>query len=279
MNLHRLLSAARRGRPADPGRADRLRQVRHHVPRPGAAAPRGCTSWGSPTCNPERARRSLQGAGWPEEQLDAPRPRRRRWPAAAPMSATTRSALIAASGLDVLVEATGDPRAGVRHALAAIEHGRHLVMVNVEADVLVGPLLAERARKAGLVYSLAYGDQPALICEMVDWARASGFDGGLRRQGHALPAAFPPVDAGHGLDPFRHHRRAGRGRRHEPQDVQQLRRRHQVGDRDGRGRQRHRPRAAGARALVLPLRHPRSRPRAAARRAWAASSSATARSR
>ena len=84
-------------------------------------------------------------------------------------------ALIAASGLDVLVEATGDPRAGLRHALAAIEHGRHLVMVNVETDVLVGPLLAERARKAGLVYSLAYGDQPALICELVDWARASGF--------------------------------------------------------------------------------------------------------
>jgi predicted homoserine dehydrogenase-like protein len=76
----------------------------------------------------------------------------------------------------VLVEATGDPRAGLRHALAAIEHGRHLVMVNVETDVLVGPLLAERARKAGLVYSLAYGDQPALICEMVDWARASGFE-------------------------------------------------------------------------------------------------------
>jgi len=84
-------------------------------------------------------------------------------------------ALIAAPGLDVVVEATGDPRAGARHALAAIEHGRHLVMVNVETDVLVGPVLAERARKAGVVYSLAYGDQPALICELVDWARASGF--------------------------------------------------------------------------------------------------------
>ena len=83
--------------------------------------------------------------------------------------------LIAASGLDVVVEATGDPRVGTRHALAAIEHGRHLVMVNVEADVLVGPVLAARARQAGLVYSLAYGDQPALICEMVDWARACGF--------------------------------------------------------------------------------------------------------
>jgi predicted homoserine dehydrogenase-like protein len=124
---------------------------------------------------PSRARISMQSAGWPAEQLDA------RDLATALATGRTHvgddsMALIAASGLDVLVEATGDPRAGVRHALAAIEQGRHLVMVNVETDVLVGPLLAERARKAGLVYSLAYGDQPALICELVDWARAAGFE-------------------------------------------------------------------------------------------------------
>jgi predicted homoserine dehydrogenase-like protein len=55
-------------------------------------------------------------------------------------------------------------------------HGKHVVMVNVEADALAGPLLAQRAAQAGVVYTLAYGDQPALICEMVDWARAAGFD-------------------------------------------------------------------------------------------------------
>jgi predicted homoserine dehydrogenase-like protein len=60
--------------------------------------------------------------------------------------------------------------------LACCEHGKHIVMVNVEADALAGPLLARRAREAGIVYSLAYGDQPALICEMVDWARAAGFE-------------------------------------------------------------------------------------------------------
>ena len=124
---------------------------------------------------PARARASMQGAGWPEEQLAEPDL------GAALASGRTHvtddaMALIGASGLDVLVEATGDPRAGVRHALAAIEHGRHLVMVNVETDVLVGPLLAAQAAKAGLVYSLAYGDQPALICELVDWARAAGFE-------------------------------------------------------------------------------------------------------
>jgi predicted homoserine dehydrogenase-like protein len=74
------------------------------------------------------------------------------------------------------VEATGNPAAGIHHALLCCEHRRHIVMVNVEADALAGPLLARRAAEAGIVYSLAYGDQPALIAEMVDWARASGFD-------------------------------------------------------------------------------------------------------
>jgi predicted homoserine dehydrogenase-like protein len=84
--------------------------------------------------------------------------------------------LLDLDGLEVVIEATGAPSAGVDHALAAIDRGRHVVMVNVEADVLAGPVLAERARRVGVVYSLAYGDQPALICELVDWARASGFD-------------------------------------------------------------------------------------------------------
>ncbi len=80
------------------------------------------------------------------------------------------------AGVDVLVEATGSPEAGCAHALAAFERGVHVVMVTVEADALVGPLLAERARAAGVVYGLAYGDQPALVCELVDWARTCGFD-------------------------------------------------------------------------------------------------------
>ena len=84
--------------------------------------------------------------------------------------------LVAADGLDVVIDATGSPAAGIAHALAACEHGKHIIMVNVEADVLAGPLLAERARQAGIVYSLAYGDQPALIHEQVDWARACGLE-------------------------------------------------------------------------------------------------------
>jgi predicted homoserine dehydrogenase-like protein len=77
--------------------------------------------------------------------------------------------------VEVVIEATGDPIAGISHALKAIQAGKHIVMVNVEADALAGPALAARARAVGVVYSLAYGDQPALIAEQVDWARACGF--------------------------------------------------------------------------------------------------------
>lgn len=90
---------------------------------------------------------------------------------------TTNSAqLIATPGIDVILEVTGNPAAGVRHALLCCEHKKHIVMVNVEADVLAGPLLARKAKEAGIIYSMAYGDQPALICELVDWARTAGFD-------------------------------------------------------------------------------------------------------
>lgn len=86
------------------------------------------------------------------------------------------SAALFDADLDVIVEATGNPIVGIAHALRAIETGKHIIMVTVEADALAGPALAARAKAAGVVYSLAYGDQPALIWELVDWARTSGFD-------------------------------------------------------------------------------------------------------
>ncbi|KAK5170205.1 uncharacterized protein LTR77_004791 [Saxophila tyrrhenica] len=71
--------------------------------------------------------------------------------------------LIAAPGIDVILEVTGSPAAGIKHALLCCEHKKHIVMINVEADVLAGPLLAKKAEEAGIVYSMAYGDQPALM--------------------------------------------------------------------------------------------------------------------
>ena len=84
--------------------------------------------------------------------------------------------MIRGDKVDVVVEATGHPAAGIKHALLCAEHGKHVVMVNVEADVLAGPYLAQQARQAGVVYSMAYGDQPALTMEMIDWARSCGFE-------------------------------------------------------------------------------------------------------
>jgi predicted homoserine dehydrogenase-like protein len=92
-----------------------------------------------------------------------------------PVTADAHEA-VAHPGADVVVEATGSPLAGAEHALAAIEAGRSVVMATVEADVLAGPALAARAEAAGVAYSLAYGDQPALVCELVDWARLAGFE-------------------------------------------------------------------------------------------------------
>lgn len=86
------------------------------------------------------------------------------------------AALCAFDGIDCVIEATGHPLAGVRHALMAIEGMKHIVMVNVEADVMCGPILARKARAKGLVYSMAYGDQPAFCCELVDWVKSCGFE-------------------------------------------------------------------------------------------------------
>ncbi|MCS0496404.1 SAF domain-containing protein [Ancylobacter sp. MQZ15Z-1] len=121
-----------------------------------------------------RARAALERTGWDADAaIAASFDEARR--TGRTMLTEDAEALITADGLDVVIEATGSPAAGAAHALKAIEHGRHIVMVTVEADALVGPLLAARARQAGIVYSMAYGDQPALVCEMVDWARCCGF--------------------------------------------------------------------------------------------------------
>ncbi|HET7527404.1 MAG TPA: Gfo/Idh/MocA family oxidoreductase, partial [Burkholderiaceae bacterium] len=83
--------------------------------------------------------------------------------------------LVSHPAIDVVVECTGHPIAAVDHCLEAFAHGKHVVNVTVEADAFCGPLLARRALQAGVVYSLAFGDQPALICDLVDWARTCGF--------------------------------------------------------------------------------------------------------
>ncbi|WP_300062861.1 Gfo/Idh/MocA family oxidoreductase [uncultured Roseobacter sp.] len=112
--------------------------------------------------DPEHAQIACRTVGWDDARI------------AATAYIEDGAALAVRDDVDVVIEATGSPRAGIHHAQATIMAGKHVVMVNVEADVLAGPVLAAQARAAGVVYSMAYGDQPALVSEMVDWARATG---------------------------------------------------------------------------------------------------------
>ena len=93
-------------------------------------------------------------------------------------------ALVEHPEIDVIVESTGSPTVAVDHILAAFAHGKHVVNVTVEADAFCGPLLAKKASSAGVVYSLAFGDQPAMICDLVEWARVCGFPVSAAGRGH-----------------------------------------------------------------------------------------------
>ena len=127
--------------------------------------------------DPERARRAAVNAGWSAEAFvhattaNAANDIARRGTVALVPSGE----IAAACAVDILIEATGHEEAGALHAYRAIEAGIHVIMVTVEADVVVGPELHALAERNGVVYSMAYGDQPAMICELVDWARTCGF--------------------------------------------------------------------------------------------------------
>ena len=130
--------------------------------------------------DPDHARAACRVVGWDEARIAATR-------------FTNDGTAAAQAEVDVVIEATGNPEAGIRHAEAAIAAGRHVVLVNVEADVLAGPQLALQAQAAGVVCSMAYGDQPALVSEMVDWARATGFEVAAAGKGTKYLPAYHQV--------------------------------------------------------------------------------------
>jgi predicted homoserine dehydrogenase-like protein len=133
--------------------------------------------------SPEAACRNLARVGWDPQRVQA-----------ASIDAALRDgtthvgddwqALVRHPAIDIVVECTGHPIAAVDHCLEAFAHGKHVVNVTVEADAFCGPLLARKAADAGVLYSLAFGDQPALICDLVDWARTCGFPVVAAGRGH-----------------------------------------------------------------------------------------------
>ncbi|UCR90559.1 Gfo/Idh/MocA family oxidoreductase [Mycetocola spongiae] len=125
--------------------------------------------------NTAKAREALARTGWPSERYAASSiDEALRTGGTAVMD--NSEGLLTHDAIEVVLEITGNPLIGTYHAVTAIDHGKHVIMVNVEADCMVGPLLQRRAQAAGVIYSMAYGDQPALICELVDWCRTVGFD-------------------------------------------------------------------------------------------------------
>jgi predicted homoserine dehydrogenase-like protein len=92
--------------------------------------------------------------------------------------------LIAFGQIDIIVECTGNPVIAVDHILSAFDHGKHVISATVEADAVCGAALSKAAAQAGVIYSMAYGDQPAMVCELVDWARVCGFKVAAAGRGH-----------------------------------------------------------------------------------------------
>ena len=77
--------------------------------------------------------------------------------------------------IDVIIDATGRPAAGAEIGLATIRQGKHLVMMNVEADVTIGAYLKREADKAGVIYTIGAGDEPTATMELINFVTALGY--------------------------------------------------------------------------------------------------------
>ncbi len=91
------------------------------------------------------------------------------------MAVTSAETLVRNPLIDVVIDATGKPGVAADYCLAAMEHGKHLVMMNVEADVTIGPYLKQQADRLGVIYSVGAGDEPSSCMELIEFASALGY--------------------------------------------------------------------------------------------------------
>lgn len=129
------------------------------------------------------AKSNMVYAGWPAEQMEAPTLDDAHKSGATHIGQDAMP-MIAHHGIDIIIECTGNPVIAVDHALAAFGAGKHVISATVEADAVCGVALVAHAKAAGVIYSQAYGDQPAMTVELVDWARTCGFEVAAAGRGH-----------------------------------------------------------------------------------------------
>lgn len=125
--------------------------------------------------NPSRAQMTCDLMEWPKERYSAAS-----FEDAAKNGTTciveSADELIKSDFIDIIVDCTGNPYAGVHHVKMACRYHKDVIMVNIECMAAVGPILNRMAEDAGIVLSYAYGDQPAKLCTLIDWARTCGFE-------------------------------------------------------------------------------------------------------
>jgi predicted homoserine dehydrogenase-like protein len=133
--------------------------------------------------NPDNVKSNMKLVGWRDDTYDAIH--------LSDAKATGKTfigddweVLVAHEDIEIIIECTGNPIAAVSHCLGAFAQKKNVINVTVEADAFCGLGLAQRAKEAGVIYSMAYGDQPALASNLVDWARTCGFNVVAAGRGH-----------------------------------------------------------------------------------------------
>jgi len=133
--------------------------------------------------NPQQVKSNLLNVHWRSEQFNA-----KNLDQAIKYGTThigdSYESLVEHPSIDIIVEATGNPIVAADHVLAAFNNGKHVVSATVELDSFCGLTLADHAHSAGVIYSMAFGDQPAMVCDLVDWARTCGFEVAAAGRGH-----------------------------------------------------------------------------------------------
>ncbi len=133
--------------------------------------------------NPANAMDNMKYVGWTKEQYDA-QDLSDAYKSGKTFVGDDWQKLVKFPPIEIIIECTGHPIHAVEHIYSAFNHKKHVINVTVEADAYLGYEIAQQAKKHGVIYSLAYGDQPGLVCELVDWARACGFPIVAAGRGH-----------------------------------------------------------------------------------------------